>query len=304
MNSQAIAMVIVLILTVSILFALIAENRLDAIDHYVRKRDNASDSAASEAGKTHYSVSSQQHEDEHWHPEERRHHKVERFFWRFTAFLTLVAAIGAIATVIISNLTLRESQVGTEQMRRQAKATEDQVDVASDTEKRQLRAYVGPVFNSFKIRCLACSPQIIWSADESIKKIDNGVIYNIKNYGSTPSRDIEVCGGLGYTDRLQSFQTMLTGIKSYCRTLTKSRVQSIWPGEEQFEVSPLVSNEVINLNFAAARKVNVYLIQFLDYKDIFDKIEHTYICRLITISMDLKYGFINCPSHSEDEHDK
>lgn len=81
----------------------------------------------------------------HWAAEERHHHFKERWYWGLNAGLTFVAVIGAIATVILSILSLREAQRATSEARnatseahRQAEAEATQADVAT----RALRPYI------------------------------------------------------------------------------------------------------------------------------------------------------------------
>jgi hypothetical protein len=70
-----------------------------------------------------------------WHPEEKDHRKTERRYWKATAALTLIAAVGAIVASVIAYRAYGEA-------RRQADAVEGQMEVARDTERRQLRAYL------------------------------------------------------------------------------------------------------------------------------------------------------------------
>jgi len=39
-----------------------------------------------------------------WHSEEKSHHRIERVYWRVTSFLTLVLAIGALASGFFTSL--------------------------------------------------------------------------------------------------------------------------------------------------------------------------------------------------------
>jgi hypothetical protein len=85
----------------------------------------------------------------HWSSEERKHHWTERFYWILTAILTFGAVLGALATVIISQLSLREARKATDEAKtataeahRQADAAEKQVEVTQNTAEQQLRSYV------------------------------------------------------------------------------------------------------------------------------------------------------------------
>lgn len=85
----------------------------------------------------------------HWSSEERKHRQKERFYWILTAILTFGAVLGALATVIISQLSLREARKATDEAKmataeahRQADAAEKQVEVMQNTAEQQLRSYV------------------------------------------------------------------------------------------------------------------------------------------------------------------
>ncbi len=107
----------------------------------------------------------------HWSSEESEHHRKERVYWVTTAVLTFVAVAGAIATVILSQLSLqearratREAEKATAEAHRQADASETQIAVAKSTAAKQLRAYV------------------------SVKPSQNGV----KNFGSSLTASLKI----------------------------------------------------------------------------------------------------------------
>jgi hypothetical protein len=70
-----------------------------------------------------------------WHAEERRHRRRERTFWNTYIFLTILTASGALLSALFAYRAFDAA-------RRQAIAAETQIDVARDTEHRQLRAYL------------------------------------------------------------------------------------------------------------------------------------------------------------------
>lgn len=59
--------------------------------------------------------------NEQWNPEEREHHRQERSYWRWTLFVTFLAALGAVATVVLSTCSLNESRLATAAVSQQAK---------------------------------------------------------------------------------------------------------------------------------------------------------------------------------------
>jgi hypothetical protein len=77
-----------------------------------------------------------------WHADEREHRRREGTFWKAYIVLTALTVIG----VFVSAIFAYGAYVAT---KRQANAAETQIDVARDTEHRQLRAYLhinhGPI---------------------------------------------------------------------------------------------------------------------------------------------------------------
>ncbi|CAJ0879349.1 hypothetical protein AMST5_03052 [freshwater sediment metagenome] len=113
---------------------------------------------------------------EGWHPEEREHHRVERRYWQTTAVLTFFAVAGAIATVLISNWTLEETRKATFEAHRQAEQAIRQANIASETEQKQLRAYI-------------YVDKVVYGM------VSNGEIETkifVKNGGLTPASHIEI----------------------------------------------------------------------------------------------------------------
>lgn len=77
-----------------------------------------------------------------WHAEERQHRLRERRFWNAYIALTAITVIGALLSALFAYRAFDAA-------RRQANAAETQIEVARDTELRQLRAYLhighGPI---------------------------------------------------------------------------------------------------------------------------------------------------------------
>jgi hypothetical protein len=66
----------------------------------------------------------------HWDVDEREHHRIERRYWYITAFLTVVAALGAIGTTVLSILSVREARKATSEAHRQADGLEKQTKIS------------------------------------------------------------------------------------------------------------------------------------------------------------------------------
>lgn len=80
--------------------------------------------------------------EKHWHPEEREHHRKERFYWRVIAFLTFLAVIGAIGTVVLTSYSLEEARRATRETRRQADEAGKQTFIADQTLRYTQRAFI------------------------------------------------------------------------------------------------------------------------------------------------------------------
>jgi hypothetical protein len=104
--------------------------------------DNNSSSACDNDNKASTKRPTTQEADENgWHAEEREHKGQERTYWKIqkivsavTLIFSLIAAGGAAAGAYIAFRAFKEAK-------RQADAAESQIMIASDTAKRQLRAY-------------------------------------------------------------------------------------------------------------------------------------------------------------------
>jgi hypothetical protein len=85
----------------------------------------------------------------HWAPEEREHHRQERWYWGLTAILTFFAVGGAVATVILSQLSLDESRratgeaiQATAEAHRQADEAHRQAEAAVEAAKTAREAFI------------------------------------------------------------------------------------------------------------------------------------------------------------------
>ena len=84
-----------------------------------------------------------------WHADEREHRWRERKFWKAYIALTALTVIGAFVGAFFAYGAYVASKQAVAEANRQANAAESQIDVARDTEHRQLRAYLhinhGPI---------------------------------------------------------------------------------------------------------------------------------------------------------------
>jgi hypothetical protein len=84
-----------------------------------------------------------------WHAEERDHRRRERKFWNAYIGLTIPIVVGALLSAFFAYRAYDTTVQALVEAKRQANAAEAQIDVARDTEHRQLRAYLhinhGPI---------------------------------------------------------------------------------------------------------------------------------------------------------------
>jgi hypothetical protein len=79
--------------------------------------------------------------NQNWDPEQREHHRKERRFWCFYIFFTGGAVIAAIVSAIFAFQALQASQDS-------ASSARHSVEIAQDSENREVRAYVYPTITS------------------------------------------------------------------------------------------------------------------------------------------------------------
>jgi hypothetical protein len=84
-----------------------------------------------------------------WHADEREHRRRERKFWKAYIALTALTVVGAFVGAFFAYGAYVASKQAVAEAKRQANVAESQIDVARDTEHRQLRAYLhinhGPI---------------------------------------------------------------------------------------------------------------------------------------------------------------
>lgn len=77
-----------------------------------------------------------------WHADERKHRQQERKFWNAYIGLTILIVTGAFLSAFFAYKAYVASTQAVAEAQRQTNAAEAQIDVARDTEHRQLRAYL------------------------------------------------------------------------------------------------------------------------------------------------------------------
>ena len=103
-----------------------------------------------------------------------------------------------------------------------------QAHIFRSQERRQLRAYVGPVFSSFVLtnRLVDCDP----GANPRIMSADMVACFRMKNYGTTPARMTNYCGGVFAIDG--TLQQTIDKQKGWCIQHAGKYHTTVWPGEK------------------------------------------------------------------------
>ena len=169
----------------------------------------------------------------------------------------------------------------------------EQLNVASDQEHRQLRAYIGPVFESFRI---SNGP----NAEGVFTSFPSVVEYKLKNYGTTPAEQPVSCVGVVIL-KTESLDERIEEGNAECkrRGRIKTILPTIWPNEERKNISG-VESPALAVN--AMLNNRAFFLADIEYADIFNQIHHTYICRRVYMIFGIA-AFANCKTWAEKQDD-
>lgn len=189
---------------------------------------------------------------------------------------TRAATVGAIAYTIISAFILIITIRSVYEAGRAADAASRQANISNDTEWKQLRAYVGPVFGSFKFtqKMIDCSP----SADPNVTSAQTFLCYRIQNYGLTPARLTSYCHSIRAISQTAAITRNM--IASRCFLRVERFHTTVWPGEvREVNGGPVDDSEINDIMKSTSHSGILYLQ--ISYFDIFGNRHHTYICRSV-----------------------
>jgi hypothetical protein len=230
------------------------------LDSYAGDRKAADDQTAEHNGKIHW-----------W----TRAGTIGSWIYTFITALVLIASIRSI----------QEARRATHYASKAAEAATKQAIVAADTEKRQLRAYVGPVFESFQFWCENCEgvsgPRAPGDPCTGAGEA-NCYVFDAKNHGTTPAYIPTGCGRAYAIPAGMDFVPLAYVVASHCNGLSESVKKvspTIWPGESRRQLIPIGNEDIVYLQQILIQNYTGYLINFLTYTDIFNEPHHTYICR-------------------------
>jgi len=168
--------------------------------------------------------------------------------------------------------------------------------VSRDQERRQLRAYIGPIGAQVGLHCLKCD--VALKTVRLSDGIDNTVLIPLKNFGLTPAREVTLCAGFHDTKVNWTFRTSISDKRFMeCeRDDSVNRVGTIWPGDN-VPVSVIVDYPD---DFISASNVltKLYFYGKIDYYDVFGEERASYFCFIykLTKISDIKSieQFLSC----------
>jgi hypothetical protein len=196
----------------------------------------------------------------------------QRGLIKWTAILAGTTGALAVATFVVAFF----NWWGSIDTRRLADAARDQADTAIDTEKRQLRAYIGPIFNSFRLtdKVIDCEPSAMPTATFPLATS----CYHFKNYGPTPARKPHDCFIVYTGPLLGTLSATKDNILARCAPNPLPTGSTIWPGEVR-----LGTDENFDQSKTAIMSGNEgYWFGHMTYYDVFGDPHYTDTCRHIT----------------------
>jgi hypothetical protein len=146
--------------------------------------------------------------------------------------------------------------------------------ISRDSEHRQLRAYIGPVFNSFRLttKYAECEPSDTAIAPHTI------FCYHFKNYGLTPARVPHNCIVIYVGPVRGTLNETKNAELAGCAPNPTPTAPTIWPGENRLAMEETQFQEQIALIMAGNPG---FLFGKMTYYDIFGDFHFTDICRQI-----------------------
>jgi hypothetical protein len=178
---------------------------------------------------------------------------------------------------------------------RLADAASRQAKTAADTEKRQFRAYVGPVFSGFKLTTnpVNCGPS---AAPSGASKVIGSTIlcHHFKNYGLTPAITPRACGERVIFAINADLQKTINDVITLCRhDFGPPSISTNWPGEEREGISATSRIEIDKIIATPSHGGLLFLM--IKYHDVFGDLHTTYVCRGITYYPPDSASFSPCP---------
>lgn len=198
---------------------------------------------------------------------------------RWTRASVAGAIVSTALTLIILGINIRsiqETRRATHYASRAVAAATEQARIAGDTEKRQLRAYIGAVTNSFYTRG-GNSPECLSTGQKTC------VIFKIKNYGLTPAVRPRHCLGFfygppGFVPDLRAQNKAFSGCANTPAANTFPQDDpTVTSGEVPAPIDPNTGLDLVSE--LENKSMVLYFLSKTTYYDVFGDVHHTYIYR-------------------------
>ena len=220
----------------------------------------------------------------------RADHDAKTLFW------ARIAGIGVSIYTALTLIIVGASIYSAQQAKISADAARLSAATAQDTEKQQLRAYVGVNSEPIILRCDACdnpSKPII----EREYRDDNSVVMEIQNFGLTPAYDTSVrlkweinTSGIGPADDFAYPDDQLgtNGVGKF----------AMYPGQKRPSVVILDAQTIAFIQRARKHEMSMFYYGRIDYRDVFDEQTIVDFCFWYAPDAGAKNHFPICPMHN------
>ena len=149
------------------------------------------------------------------------------------------------------------------------KVGQEQIEISRDAEKRQLRAYVGAEYSSFRFSCVGCN------RDEAKRTYGTRIGYFVKNFGLTPAQHVAICSYAFYGADLVTKRDIGDAI-SRCAHMPQIFQSTMYPGEAVPYFRPVAPEPAAS---AQSQFEHLHIITHVQYVDVFGDSRETWVCK-------------------------
>jgi hypothetical protein len=214
----------------------------------------------------------------------------------WTKILAVVTGALAFATFIVAFVGVWSAR----DTARLADAARDQADIAMQTQKPQLRAYLGPTFASFRLTAhpTDCDPSTTTFSPDIDRNAPTIFCYHFKNYGHTPAKSLRICSDNAnfiFADNGHPNNTVtVNGIITKCTQDVGLPSVANWlmSGEEREGRARVDQSQIYRI--IESSNHGGFLFFMIKYYDVFGDRHHTYVCRGV-IYPPSPGTFVACP---------
>jgi len=207
-----------------------------------------------------------------------------------------VAGIGVSIYTLLTLVIVAASTYSATQAKISADAARLSAATAQDTEKRQLRAYVGVNSEPIVLRCDACDDASKLIVQQECRD-ENSIVVEMQNFGQTPAYDTTV-----YINwQINQYGTELADDFAYPDTVTKGLQTSkfaMYPGQKRPTIHILDAQTVGLIRRARNHEISIFYYGHIDYRDVFDEQSVVNYCFRYAPDAGPKNHFPLCPEHN------